>query len=281
MSINEHEQRFMDFTRFALPGAEVAQELSIPRKARKLDAVFHVRESPGLFGPIGAWLSERPVIFEHESSVVPRVGIRRAQVGGAWMAWRHDVARAGTTNWGTPSEADAWLKAIENAPVVVLVAEQFQRNAMDNIPGLIQEGPGCWCTRDIESGGLVLLDLGRLPAQNGFSYWRLTSRGATPDERERRLEALRTDEHLPMNEREALMEAIAMDQIPTTLEEKRAALNRERNRSFQEGEARGRRGALLDVVSVVAPHALPRLERIEDMSEFEREARLVILQSRS
>lgn len=275
----------MDFTRFALPGAEVAQELSIPRKARKLDAVFHVRESPGLFGPVGPWLSHRPVIFEHESGLVPNVGVLRAQFGGSWLTWRHAVALAGDTNWGTPSEADAWLRAIGRAPTVVLVAEQMQRNALDGIPNLEQVGPGLWCSRNIELGGLLVLDIRRLPRQDGFSFWRLTSRGATAEERERRLEALRTDEHLPITDREALMEAIAMEQVPTTLEEKRAALNRERHEAFKEGErageARGRRAALLDVISVVAPHALTRLESIEDINVFESEARLAIQQARS
>jgi len=61
MSIHESEQRFMDFTRFALPGAEVAQEL---------------------FGPVRPRLQQRPVVFKHEGGLVPRVGVRRAEVGG-------------------------------------------------------------------------------------------------------------------------------------------------------------------------------------------------------
>jgi hypothetical protein len=100
-----------------------------------------------------------------------------------------------------------------------------------------------------------------------------------------RVEALRTDRHLPRNERVALTEAIAMRMIPTTPEEKTAALKSLRKEAYRlgesEGEARGRRAALLSVVANSAPDVLGRLERIEDVAVLEREVAELIRGRRS
>jgi len=67
MSMNLHENRFIERLQFVVGDAEVAQELSIPRKARRLDCVCQFGEAPGLFGALQAECSQRTVVFEHES----------------------------------------------------------------------------------------------------------------------------------------------------------------------------------------------------------------------
>lgn len=52
MSRNLHENRFIERLQFAVGEAEVAQELSIPRKARRLDAVCQFTDAPELFGAL-------------------------------------------------------------------------------------------------------------------------------------------------------------------------------------------------------------------------------------
>ena len=118
-----------------------------------------------------------------------------------------------------------------------------------------------------------------MPEQKGWAYWRLTSQAMTAEERARRVEALRTDRHLPKQERVALTEAIAMRMIPTTPEEKTAAVKSLRKEAYRlgktdgkaEGKAEGRRQALLAVVAISAPDVLERLERVEDVAALERE----------
>ena len=171
-----------------------------------------------------------------------------------------------------------------------MVADELQEEPGVTFPQLSQRWPGVWCGRDPAQGGLVVLDIARLPEQSGWSYWRLTSAGLTAKERERRVEALRTDRHLPKTERVALTEAIAMRMIPTTPEEKNAALRQLRKEAWRlgaaegkaegkaEGEAEGRR-ALLRVAGIIAPDAVPRLERMDDLIDLER-AVLKLIQER-
>jgi flagellar biosynthesis/type III secretory pathway protein FliH len=142
-------------------------------------------------------------------------------------------------------------------------------------PHLTERWPGVWCGRDSSHGGLVVLDISRMPEQKGWAYWRLTSQAMTAEERARRVEALRTDRHLPKQERVALTEAIAMRMIPTTPEEKTAAVKSLRKEAYRlgktDGKAEGRRQALLAVVAILAPDVLERLERVEDVAALERE----------
>jgi hypothetical protein len=281
MARDRQEQRFLDFTRFVLPGREVGQEVSIPRKARRLDAVFHVHEPPGLFGPLCLWLRNRAVVFEHESGAIPGVALHRALVGHSWVAWRRPVMSAGESRWGTPSEGDSWLRSTEQAPTVLVVADQVRPQATIEFPHVAERWPGVWCSQNPAHGGLIVLDISRMPEQKGWSYWRLTSRGITPEERERRVEALRTDRVLPKHERLALTQAIAMRTVPTTPEEKNVALKSLRKEAFRLGEAEGRRRELLELVSNVAPDALQRLERIEALPTLRREVAQLMRERRS
>ena len=138
MARDRHEQRFLDFQRFVLRGREVGQEVSTPRKARRLDAVFRIEETPGLFGPIAPWLQNRAVVFEHESGTVPRVALHRAQMAHGWIGWRREGVSAGESRWGIPSEGDAWLRNTQREPSTVVVADQLKDHATDGFPGLVQ-----------------------------------------------------------------------------------------------------------------------------------------------
>jgi hypothetical protein len=73
-----------------------------------------------------------------------------------------------------------------------------------------------------------------------------------------------------------------MRMIPTTPEEKNAALRQLRKEAWRlgaaEGKAEGRR-ALLRVASLIAPESVPQLESIDDLVELER-AVLKLIQNR-
>jgi flagellar biosynthesis/type III secretory pathway protein FliH len=128
-----------------------------------------------------------------------------------------------------------------------------------------------------------------MPEQKGWAYWRLTSQAISAEERARRVEALRTDRHLPKQERVALTEAIAMRMISTTPEEKTAAVKSLRKEAYRlgktdgkaEGEAQGSRRALIAVVRLLSPESLERLERVEDVVVLEREVAELIRGRRS
>ena len=76
-----------------------------------------------------------------------------------------------------------------------------------------------------------------------------------------------------------------MRMIPTTPEEKTAALKSLRKEAYRlgktEGKAEGRRQALLAVVAISAPDILERLERIDDVAVLEREVAELIRGRRS
>jgi hypothetical protein len=270
MASHTREQRFLDFMRYVLAGHESGQEISIPRKARRLDAAFLVREPPNVFGPLGPLLRERAVVFEQESRPVTAAGVWRAHWGGVWLGWRHALVREGPSHVGRPNVADAWLAPCERRPVAVVVADRVRPGAAD-LPGMRAIGPGYWQTDDLDRGGLILLDLNALPERQGWSFWRMLSRASTRDELLRRFAALHSDEAYPTTDRKALTEAIAMDKILTTPEEKHAALERERAEAFNAGKMQERRAWLLRMVALLAPSELARLEALDDLARLEAE----------
>ena len=87
MSMNLHENRFIERLQFVVGDAEVAQELSIPRKARRLDCVCQFGEAPGLFGGLQAECSQRTVVFEHESQPLTDHAVASAWLGMGWLLW--------------------------------------------------------------------------------------------------------------------------------------------------------------------------------------------------
>ena len=91
--------------------------------------------------------------------------------------------RTGESRWGTPTEGDVWLRGTAHTPTVVVVADALHDEPRAAFPQLSQRWPGVWCGRDPLQGGLVVLDIARLPEQSGWSYWRLTSAGLTVKER--------------------------------------------------------------------------------------------------
>jgi hypothetical protein len=68
MAMDRLESRFVERLQFEVGDAEVAQELSIPRKPRRLDVVCRFREAPVMFDALRADCSRRTVVFEHVSA---------------------------------------------------------------------------------------------------------------------------------------------------------------------------------------------------------------------
>lgn len=50
MSTTPHEDRFVELLRFAAGESEELQEVSIPRKVRRLDVVYRFAAAPAWFG---------------------------------------------------------------------------------------------------------------------------------------------------------------------------------------------------------------------------------------
>lgn len=73
--------------------------------------------------------------------------------------------RTGESRWGTPTEGDVWLRGTAHTPTVVVVADELHGEPRAAFPQLSQRWPGVWCGRDPVQGGLVVLDIARLPEQ--------------------------------------------------------------------------------------------------------------------
>jgi hypothetical protein len=69
---------------------EWAQESSMPRKARRLDATcrFGATPAPGFFGALRAAWPDRAVIFERESTPLTCEAVASAWVGQTWVSWQ-------------------------------------------------------------------------------------------------------------------------------------------------------------------------------------------------
>lgn len=65
--LNVYENRFVERLQFVVGDAELGQEYSIPRKARRLDYVCRFEEPPAVFGALREHCCHRTVLFEHAS----------------------------------------------------------------------------------------------------------------------------------------------------------------------------------------------------------------------
>ena len=84
-----HEDRFIGVLQY-MTGHELAQEISIPRKARRLDAMcrFGATPAPGFFGALRAAWPDRAVIFERESTPLTCEAVASAWAGQTWVSWQ-------------------------------------------------------------------------------------------------------------------------------------------------------------------------------------------------
>ena len=65
--LHRHENRFIQCLNTAEPGAELQQEVSVPRKSRRIDAMYVFDQAAPIFGPWAEMLSKRLVIVEQYS----------------------------------------------------------------------------------------------------------------------------------------------------------------------------------------------------------------------
>jgi hypothetical protein len=303
-----HEERFLDVLHF-LTGREVAQEISIPRKARRLDAVcrFDADGAPGLFGPLQAACADRTVLFEHESSPLTVEKVASAWVGLAWLSW-HRVR----THRGRRPAFHALLLGTPRPPLAMVVADGVREDLTDAIPWLAPSlWPGVWATADTGDGrygkgGLLVVDTTRVPPGDGFGFWHWLGRVRDPAEAAVRLDALLGDSKLPTMQAHALQEAIMNGQIQVSEIERETVAQRVRSEGLEEGLRRGleqgleqglqqgleqgleqglqqgleqgleqgrgegARAALLALAARLAPEALPSLRVIHDLDALQQ-----------
>lgn len=263
MTATHHEDRFILVLQ-AITNNEIAQELSIPRKARRLDGVcrFGADDIPGLFGPFQRTCENRTILFEHESQPLTRTAVASGWVGQAWLTWnRLRVFK------GKPPIVHRLVADTQYPPMAIIVADSVRDDLVGAVPGLAATHcPGIWATVDtgdlrFEQGGLIVIDTSSTIAEDGLSFWRWLGRAANARDADARLRALFADPNLPTNEKDLLRDAIMNHQIPATTTEHETIAQRVRREGREEGE----RQALLDVAARFIPESLPKLKTIDDL----------------
>ena len=242
MSETRHEDRFIDVLQYLI-GREVAQEISIPRKARRLDAAFRFGEAdvPGLFGALLPAFADRVVLFEHESRLVDAESVASAWVGQAWVSWQRLKKQ-------TRRRQSVYTLVAETIrpPLAVVMADRVTEDLTGAVPSLgPTEWPGLWATNDtgelrFNQGGLLVVDTGNLPAGDGFGFWRWLGRARDSDDANERLVDLLADNQLPINDRILFLEPIVERAFAVSDIERETASQRLRREGREEGRERGR-----------------------------------------
>ena len=259
MSTTPHEDRFVELLRFAAGESEELQELSIPRKVRRLDVVYRFAAAPVWFGALRETCCERVVAFEHESTPVARHAVSSAMVGQSWLAWER-VRPAGRRRRSV--SGPALLADSARPPLVIVVADRVSERPEGAVPGLRgTPWPGVWMTPYLDEGGLVLLDTSLLRARDGFAFWSWLGRPANPQQSRERLRRLLDDPSLPTLSKERLMEAVMENLVPHSEPEREGVYQRIKRELRREG--------LLSFAERVVPEAVERLRAIEDIEALE------------
>jgi len=266
-----HESRVQNTFSIALPKAELSQEMSIPRGARRLDLVYNVQKEYDALGPLKQMLSGRIVLVEAQSSTAYPVDVWSACVGGAWLAWQR------LKHQGKESE-DHW-GALGNSrlpPVALAFAPQVSPSAYSCVGGLrLWDVPGVWATPEVDTlGGLILVDATIAKDVPGMGLWHFMLYPDTGDP-DGRLRVLTRDPVLPTLLKESLTEAVVEHRIASNPEERRSASER----IFSEGELKGRlegrlegrRSVLLAMAERFFPERLDALREIEDIDQLDSE----------
>lgn len=252
-----HEDRFLAILQHALQGAEVAQEVSIPRKARRLDAVTRLANSPELFGALGSTLQHRTVMFEHESAPLTGEAVASAAVGQAWLRWHHlrkDRRR--------PAGVRRVVEGTPRPPVCVVVADSLAADVSGSVPGLRAcECAGVWATPFLDEGGLIVLDSSQLVGSAGFEFWAWLGGAPTPAAAAERYGLLLDNLALSTLTRTRLSEAIMNQEIPATPAERETNAQRFRRETLAEG----RKAELLELLSRYAPESYAVLKHEPDI----------------
>lgn len=281
MTSTPHEDRFVKLMQFAVGDSEVAQELSIPRKARRLDMVCCFAQAPEYFRALRADCHDRTVLFEHESQPLQRHDVASAWVGLAWLLWERI----------RPAEGEATDETTERRrtprpPLAIIVADDAGDSLAGAVPTLARtRHPGVWATARLEEGGLYVIDTSRVGTRGGFAFWSWIGRPPSDAEADRRLNALLGDRHLSIESKTRIQDAIMSNELPVTatevetvaqrlrreakLEGERIGERRGERRGEQRGEQRGTRNTLLSLAAEVAPERLAELQSIKDLNALQ------------
>jgi hypothetical protein len=269
MTRTPHEDRFVERMQFVVRGSEVAQELSIPRKARKLDMVCRFDQAPDYFQALRSVCSNRTVLFEHESQPLARHDVASAWVGLAWLLWERI----------RPPEGEAISDSAERRrtsrpPLVIIVADDAGDELTGAVPTLARtRRPGVWATARLDEGGLYVIDTSRVGTRGGFAFWSWIGRPPSEAEANRRLNALLGDRHLSIQSKSRLEVAIMSNELQVTATEMETVAQRLRREARLEGELigerRGERKALLELAAQVAPERVAGLRSLKDLAELQ------------
>lgn len=270
MSSTPHEDRFLAILQHAVEDADVLQELSIPRKARKLDAVVRLDDAPELFGALAPWLQHRAVVFEHESTPPTAEAIASAALGHAWLHWHRLRSHRRQT-----SSLRRTLQGTPRAPIAVLVADRVVQDPAGAVAGLRPAGwRGVWTTPNLDEGGLLLLDSSQLVGTPGLEFWAWLGGAPTAEAAAARFAALLDSLSLSTITRYRLTEAIMNHQIPATAAEQETTYQRVTRLAREEGRDAGRdeaRASLLELIQRYAPERFEALRGVHDLDELKRE----------
>jgi hypothetical protein len=272
------EDRFIDVLQY-MTGHELAQEISMPRKVRRLDAAcrFGTAGLPGLFGALRPAFEGRVVLFEHESTPVSAEAVASAWVGQAWVSWQRLKKQQGRRQGVHRLVANT-----PRPPLAVVVADSVSGDLTGAVPTLEPATwQGLWTTSDtcdlrFNQGGLLVLDASRLPPGQGLSFWRWLGRVHDDADANARLLDLLNDDQLPMLDRIRFQEAIMDNQFNVSDTERETASQRVRREGREEGREEGERHALLTVAARFAPEALPGLRAIDDLDGLRRAVDLAL-----
>lgn len=164
---DQHEQRFVALLAFAAPEAAWSQEVSLPRKARRLDVVIRFDEAPTWFGALRDVCHRRVVLLEHVSRAARPDDVAGAWLGLSWLMWRRvqPSASAGAELWGNVEDG-------LRPPLAMVVADGVHGDLAGAVPSL-RRGPaaGLWATQTLDEGGIVVVDTRSVRASDGLAWW--------------------------------------------------------------------------------------------------------------
>ena len=267
-----HEDRFIGLLQY-MTDHELAQEISMPRKARRLDAMcrFGATPVPGFFGALRTACHDRAVIFEHESTPLTCEAVASAWVGQAWVSWQRLKKPRGRRQ-----NVHRLVGGTRRPRLAVVVADSVAEDLTGAIPSLGLTGwPGLWATTDtgdlrFDQGALLVIDTSAIPASDGFSFWRWLGRARDEHDANARLLALLADPQLPMLDKARFLEAMMDNQFTVSETERETASQRVRRDGREEGRDEGERYALLSVAARFAPEALSAMHAIHDIDALRR-----------
>ena len=288
---HRHENRFISYIKPMLRGQEVAQELSIPRKSRRLDAVYAITHCHGIFGPAAPLLQGRAVVFEHESAALDPYAARSADFGRGWLSMRWELVHGSARRVADSDVGDQWLTPLPRAPIAVVLADGIESRVFERLPAMTKLANGVWSSHDLDRGGLLLIDTRDPTHDDGWTFWRFIGACSDLDEVDRRAAHLLRDPHLATLPLSDLFRRLDMNDIDVSTQEKQTLMVRLFHDRFELGEAlglqkgealglqkgealglqKGRRDSFLEMAAQLLPDQLAELAALTDVDELARQ----------